>query len=194
MVSKELVGSRIRMIRLGQRKTLKEVEAASGFSSTHISEIERGRTSPTIGALIRIAHALDKDPSFFIEERELDEVCVTSQENRPDSHAGIDLEGEGIELQGLTRGVLGGRLLAFELRMAAGGHAQPRGLPENGDLCLVCVEGECRIVLDGHSEPFTAGSSLHVCVEDGGFRLEGHPERSCRALIFLDPKEAISQS
>ena len=83
MVSKELVGTRIRQARLGQRKTLKDVEAASGFSSTHISEIERGRTSPTIGALIRIANALDKDPGFFIEERELDEVCITSPENRP---------------------------------------------------------------------------------------------------------------
>ena len=194
MVSKELVGSRIRMIRLGQRKTLKEVEAASGFSSTHISEIERGRTSPTIGALIRIAHALDKDPSFFIEERELDEVCVTSQENRPDSLAGIDFDGDGVRLEGLTRGVLGGRLLAFELELDPGGRAEPRHLPENGDLCLVCTEGECTIVLDGQPESFSSGCSLHLCVEDASFRLEGHPERRCRCLIFLDPKEAISQA
>jgi type IV pilus assembly protein PilB len=54
--------------------TLKNVETLSGLSSTHISEIERGMTSPTIGALIRIAHALKKDPSYFIEERKLIEV------------------------------------------------------------------------------------------------------------------------
>lgn len=191
MVSKELVGTRLRQTRLGQRKTLKDVEAASGFSSTHISEIERGRTSPTVGALIRIANALDKDPGFFIEERELDEVCITSPENRPIGTPGLDLVGHGARLDGLTRGILGGRLLAFEINLDPGAEAKVQRLPENGDLCLTCIDGGCSIVLEGEGVPFPAGSSLHVCVEEADLTLRGAADAKCRILVFLDPKEAI---
>ena len=191
MVSKELVGTRIRQARLGQRKTLKDVEGASGFSSTHISEIERGRTSPTIGALIRIADALDKDPGFFIEERELDEVCITSPENRPTLTPGLDLDGPGACLDSLTRGILGGRLLAFEINIEPGAEVAVRHLPEIGDLCLVCLEGDCSLLLSENSMPFGPGSSLHVCVEEAGLTLQGAPDTKCRVLAFLDPKEAI---
>jgi transcriptional regulator with XRE-family HTH domain len=191
MVSKELVGTRLRQTRLGQRKTLKDVEAASGFSSTHISEIERGRTSPTVGALIRIANALDKDPGFFIEERELDEVCITSPENRPIGTPGLDLKGRGARLESLTRGILGGRLLAFEINLDPGAEASIQRLPENGDLCLACITGNCFVVVEGEAVPFQTGSSLHVCVADADLMLRGAPDANCRILVFLDPREAI---
>jgi transcriptional regulator with XRE-family HTH domain len=192
MVSKELVGSRIRQIRLAQRKTLKDVEARSGFSSTHISEIERGRTSPTIGALLRIAHALDKDPSYFIEERELDEVCITSPENRPTRTPGLELRGHSFELEALTRGVLGGRLLTFELTVESDAEVLPQRLPETGDVCIVCLEGECQLNIGGKTVVFAAGSSLHICVEEAKFSLQGIAEKRARILVVCDPKEAIS--
>jgi transcriptional regulator with XRE-family HTH domain len=191
MVTKELVGTRIRQARLGQRKTLKDVEAASGFSSTHISEIERGRTSPTIGALIRIADALDKDPGFFIEERELDEVCITSPENRPTLTPGLGLNGHGAGIESLTRGILGGRLLAFEINLEPGAEASVQNLPETGDFCLLCAEGDCSIKAGGEVVPFPMGSSLHVSVEEAGVTLLGAPDARGRILVFLDPKEAI---
>ena len=191
MVSKELVGTRIRQARLGQRKTLKDVEGASGFSSTHISEIERGRTSPTIGALIRIADALDKDPGFFIEERELDEVCITSPENRPAKTPGLDVEGAEVRVDSLTRGILGGRLLAFEITLEPGAQAALRRLPENGDICLVCLEGECSLQMGEETVPFAPTSSLHVCVEEAEVILHGAADARGRVLALLDPKEAI---
>jgi transcriptional regulator with XRE-family HTH domain len=58
-------------LRSERRLTLKQVESASGLSATHLSEIERGRTSPTIGALLRIARALEKDVSYFIEHEDI---------------------------------------------------------------------------------------------------------------------------
>ena len=47
MMSKTDLGRRIRAIRKQRRLTLKELEQISEFSATHISEIERGKTSPT---------------------------------------------------------------------------------------------------------------------------------------------------
>ncbi|MEZ4648509.1 MAG: helix-turn-helix transcriptional regulator [Candidatus Eisenbacteria bacterium] len=116
MLDKEKVGHRIRQVRTEQQKTLRDVESASGFSSTHISEIERGRTCPTIGALIQIAEALDKDPSYFIEERELQEIVVTNPGRRANVDPNVfDIEGTGILLESLTPGILGGRLIIMEM-------------------------------------------------------------------------------
>jgi len=82
MISKEEIGKRIKKIREQNHLTLKNVEAKAGISATHISEIERGKTSPTIGALMRIAEALGKDPAYFIEERELKDVSFIALEDR----------------------------------------------------------------------------------------------------------------
>jgi transcriptional regulator with XRE-family HTH domain len=193
MVSKELVGTRIRQARVGQRKTLKDVEATSGFSSTHISEIERGRTSPTIGALIRIAHALDKDPSYFIEERQLEEVCVTTPEERPAEIIGLGFSGSDYRVLSLTRGILGGRLLAYDLTLQAKGAVSFHHLPESGDLGLVCLAGSCRLIMGGDAVPFGVGDSLHMVVDEGSLVLEGDGEAPAQILIVMDPKEAIAQ-
>ena len=60
----KLLGRRIRRIRQEKSLTLKQIEAKVGVSATHISEIERGKTSPTIGALEKIAAAAPQ-PGFL---------------------------------------------------------------------------------------------------------------------------------
>ena len=47
------LGRRVRALRLQRGMTLKQVESLCGLSATHLSEVERGRTSPTLGALTR---------------------------------------------------------------------------------------------------------------------------------------------
>ena len=67
MPSKEELGERIKRFRLDRNLTLKEVELKAKVSATHVSEIERGMTSPTIGALTKIARAMGTEPSYFLE-------------------------------------------------------------------------------------------------------------------------------
>ena len=61
------LGRRIKQLRLSQGYTLKDIESKVGVSATHVSEVERGKTSPTVGALSRIAAALDVNPSFLVD-------------------------------------------------------------------------------------------------------------------------------
>lgn len=70
------LGRRIKMLRVGLGLTLKDIEARGGISATHVSEIERGKASPTVGALGRIAQALGLRPATLIEARQLPEVTV----------------------------------------------------------------------------------------------------------------------
>ncbi|TPW03856.1 MAG: Cro/CI family transcriptional regulator, partial [bacterium] len=70
------LGQRLRDARRQSGLTLKDLDQAAGLSATHISEIERGKTSPTIGVLIRIAGALGKDASYFVEPEALPDVSI----------------------------------------------------------------------------------------------------------------------
>jgi len=111
IVGIEELGRRIRKLRIERRMTLKQVEQAAGLSATHVSEIERGRTSPTIGALVRIARALQKDTSYFIEAEERAEVAfVPSEKAKP-----VESQ-SGVRIDSLSPGVPGSRIFAYRLR------------------------------------------------------------------------------
>lgn len=187
MLSRESVGQRFRQVRVAQNKTLRDVEGASGFSSTHISEIERGRTSPTVGALMQIAQALNKPACYFIEERELEEVSVTNPGERVVSDPQIfDLSGSGLQLESMTHGILGGRLLAYELTIEVGGEGTVTRMPELLDCCIVVLDGRLEVGTGARRLPMSSGDSLHAMYEQP-FTLRNTGDRALRTLLFLDP-------
>jgi transcriptional regulator with XRE-family HTH domain len=116
MLDKAELGNRIKKVRESKHLTLKNIEAAAGISATHISEIERGKTSPTLGALIRISKALGKEPAYFIEEKEMSDVSLVTVENRIQE----SLEGGAGMLERLTASIPGGRLQACAITLAEG--------------------------------------------------------------------------
>jgi len=186
MISKEQLGKRIREVRQRADLTLKEVERLSGLSSTHISEIERGMTSPTIGALIRIAHALQKDPSFFVEERKLDEVCVTTPGDRPRDARAIECEANGGSVEPLTRGVLGGRICVQEIAIEPGGSVELKSVRTGQDCCLYCAEGSFRLRSGTQEMRLMAGDSVHGQAP-GRIELTAEPGGEGRLILISDP-------
>jgi len=115
IVEVEELGRRIRKCRLDSRMTLKAVEQASGLSATHLSEIERGRTSPTIGALVRIARALNRDASYFIEREERNAVAHQGWDAAPRIE-----NGAGGVVDALTPGIPGSQVFAYRLQLGPG--------------------------------------------------------------------------
>ncbi len=115
IVGTEELGLRMRKVRLERRMTLKQVERSADLSATHLSEIERGRTSPTIGALVRIARALGRDTSFFIEREERNDVVQVGR----DQASRITLS-PGVEASVLTRGIPGSHLFAYRMTLTPG--------------------------------------------------------------------------
>lgn len=187
MLDKEKVGTRIRQVRNEQQKTLREVESASGFSSTHISEIERGRTCPTIGALIQIAEALGKDPSYFIEERELDELAVTSPGRRANVNPEIfDVEATGCVLESLTPGILGGRLEAMEMVLEPGAKGRTTRVAPGLDLAIICLEGSFEMEIEQKRIVFGREESAHANLHEG-FVFRNPAKVPARVLLILDP-------
>lgn len=130
------LGRRLRALRLERRMTLKQVEVLAGLSATHLSEIERGRTSPTIGALVRVARALDKDASYFIESEERTEIQhQTAERTSPQALP------DGVQCAALTGGIPGSRVFAYRIALGRGAVSfDPQEIP--GDATYLVRRGE----------------------------------------------------
>jgi transcriptional regulator with XRE-family HTH domain len=152
MISKDEIGKRIKKVREEQHLTLKNVEAKASISATHISEIERGKTSPTIGALIRIADALGRDPAYFIEDEELDDVSFVALEDR--KQCKLDRCPGTREM--LTKSIPSGKINAQLIVLA----------PSRSDDCILHAHDgdEAALVLQG-TVRFTIGEASHELVE-----------------------------
>jgi len=167
------LGRRIRKLRLERRMTLKQVEVACGLSATHLSEIERGRTSPTIGALVRIARALEKDASYFIEQDEREEVAHLTREK-----ARTLSPSAGVTADQLSPGIPGSRLFPYRLTLESGpgGGLQLPAQEVDGDAlymvrrgALEAQFGETRITLaEGDAVQASLSLAHRLTASQGG--------------------------
>jgi transcriptional regulator with XRE-family HTH domain len=157
MISKDEIGKRIKKVREEQHLTLKNVEAKAGISATHISEIERGKTSPTIGALMRIADALSRDPAYFIEDEELDDVSFVAFEDRRQCKlqrcpGSVDL---------LTKSIPSGKINA-QLITLSPSHAEEISLhAHEGDEAALVLTGTVRFAVAGRRYELGEGDSIY---------------------------------
>ena len=60
--------SRIRVLRLQQQRTLKDIADACGFTVSLLSKIESGKSTPPVATLTRIAKALGTNVGNLLEE------------------------------------------------------------------------------------------------------------------------------
>lgn len=153
------LGRRVRALRLQRGMTLKQVESACGLSATHLSEVERGRTSPTLGALTRLAAALGRETAYFLEPEELPEVAL-----RKRSQAHPAPLGPGLSALTLTGGIPGSQLNATELRFEQ--HGSPSWKRDAGDpedeANYFVLEGSVTLLVGDDSPRLDAGDALQV--------------------------------
>jgi transcriptional regulator with XRE-family HTH domain len=161
MIDNEQLGQRLKACRVDAGLTLKAMEARAGVSATHISEIERGKTSPTIGALQKMAKALDRDLTYFLETDELAEIT----HQRPFEREWVYAPGEGPggdhRFMSLGAGIPGSRLNAFRLELRAGSPETELLCSESDNVFLV-ERGEVRFQIDGEAYLVQEGDSLHL--------------------------------
>jgi transcriptional regulator with XRE-family HTH domain len=157
MLDKAELGRRVKLERLARGMTLKQVADGSRMSPTHISEIERGRTSPTVGALLRIARALSTPATYFVEEEQLPSVSVVRKHERP-HHVVRDGDKTVAEVDFLTTGIPAGRLRVVELQDIESGPLQTR--PHEGEEILIVESGKLKIIVGGDEYELGPGDCI----------------------------------
>jgi uncharacterized RmlC-like cupin family protein len=144
------IGRRIRAVRLERH-----------LSATHISEIERAHTTPTVGALVRIAAALGREPHFFLEAEWLPEVSVVRQsEAKAVSHP----EAAAGRARGLTQGIPGGRLACALLTLEPGA-GSATGPSVHGEVGGYVLCGRVEIRLGEELIALGPGDGFHLSAD-----------------------------
>lgn len=149
-------GRRIKMLRLSRGLTLKDLEERGGISATHVSEIERGKASPTVGALGRIARALGMRPATLLEPLVLPEVSVlraAERENRL-------MQWGAARMTPVTDAVRGAELSAQILTLPVG-RAAALTHSHEGEEWVTVLSGVAEVRVDDKSFVLREGESLH---------------------------------
>jgi len=176
VLDKRELGLRIRRARKDAGLTLKQMHDRGGVSATHLSEIERGLTSPSIQVLVKIASALDRPVKFFLEKNWLDSVSRTSLENRPAPAA----VGDGARAQPLTAGIAGHHLGIALLRLEPGTHCEVDESPHEGDEVVLVLSGSVKVALDDREIMLETGDVLHFSAN------RPHSIRNASALAMAE--------
>jgi quercetin dioxygenase-like cupin family protein len=150
------LGRRIKMLRIARGLTLKDLELRGEISATHVSEIERGRASPTVGALGRIAHALGMRPATLVEPHVLPEVSVM----RAGARASFRMRLGTATVEPVTGPVLGAALGAQLLALPAGREPAFRHQHEGEEWATV-LAGTAEVRVDGVPYLLREGDSIH---------------------------------
>jgi transcriptional regulator with XRE-family HTH domain len=182
---KEL-GRRVRRARLARALTLKQIEAAVGVSATHVSEIERGKTSPTIGALHKIADALS-----------VDVACLIQPDSHPSLHVQRKADGStlviadgALILRPLSSGLSGSEMSLFVAELEPARSADPRPRPGWGEQMVVGLAGGFVLLADGDTYHVREGDSLHVKV-NRDFRVRNDERERAQFLWGTYPKYVL---
>jgi len=156
-ISNLALGQRVKQLRLQKGLTLKMIEARVGVSATHVSEVERGRTSPTVGALCKIADALGVNPSHLIDFPVGEPVSVTEPGKRLIITGPFPIAYVEVLTQQQPHAEI-----SFMVATANPGY--PDGFVRDthpGDKFIVVLEGVLEITFGGDTFILRQGDSLH---------------------------------
>ncbi len=174
----EEVGRRIRRLRTAKGLSLKTVSERSGLSIGMLSLVERGRSSPSVRLLARLANALEVTVAHFIPDGLAPgarEVPVMAAANRPE----LSIWRAGIIKQVITPTRQGQHgLVLMEVTIEPGGTSGDDSYSHEGEEAGVLVQGQLELMID---------KDRFVLNEGDGFRfLSSVPHR------FANPSREVT--
>ncbi|MDZ4804440.1 MAG: XRE family transcriptional regulator [Candidatus Eisenbacteria bacterium] len=180
------LGRRIRSLRIEKGLTLKQIEARVGISATHVSEVERGRTSPTVGALARIAEALGVRPSHLIDFPVGKPQTISRRGSRlqlaaPDGRASSDV---------LIPADPEAEVSMFLVTLAPGFTEGVPGESRIGDKIFRIIEGEADLELGDQVHRLVPGDTIQFR-SNVSHRLINRSSSVCRLLWVMWPRMTI---
>jgi transcriptional regulator with XRE-family HTH domain len=180
------IGERIKHFRLAKKMTLKEIEARSGVSATHISEIERGKSSPTVGALTRIAKAMGSEASYFVESDELPRVSfIRAGKRRRFRFVEPPVAIESISGV-IPQSNMSVMLMAWETGAVATGEINRH----EGEELILVKKGILEVYVENERHILKEGDALHYHASNP-HRIENIGDSICEALVATVPSFKI---
>jgi len=149
------VGKRLRELREGRGISMRALATRSGLSANALSMIERGRTSPSVSTLYKLADALGVPITAFFGEQSQRQSAIlvkADQRTRVPFMRGV-WEGLGGEL-------FSGRVEPFMLTLESGASSGPHSIVHSGHEFVYCLRGQLEYLVEQEAYSLEAGDSL----------------------------------
>lgn len=185
MNQKVNVGQRIKKYRQRQNLTLKEIESRVAVSATHVSEIERGKTSPTIGALSKIAEALEVDAALFLAKDDVPRARVTRSSERSE----VRFKSNHCTTHPISAPVDGQDLSAALVEFDANFSPTPSDAHPGEEFAYI-MRGQLEVVVNGQSYELGPGDTIHFRA-DARHQLISKGDQVCVGIWATTPKFGI---
>jgi transcriptional regulator with XRE-family HTH domain len=148
------VGLRIRELRIRKGYALRALAERCGLSANAISLIERGKNSPTVSTLHRLATSLQVPISdLFNEESGLKAVYVKKG-------SGLKYQNDNFIMESLGIGLPNQQLEPFRITIEAGADTTSDPITHPGQEFVYCIEGEIKYFVDNQEYRISPGDSL----------------------------------
>ena len=173
------VGGRLRELRLGIGVSMRALARMSGLSANALSMIERGRTSPSVSTLHKLANAMGIPiTAFFREDPKHRDVvfCKAGERNRVPFMRGL--------WEGLGGESFSGRVQPFMLTLESGGSSGPFGMVHSGHEFVLCMRGQLGYEIENDHFVLEPGDSL-LFAADLRHRWRNSGKMVTTALILL---------
>jgi transcriptional regulator with XRE-family HTH domain len=149
------VGERLRELREARNISMRALAARSGLSANALSMIERGRASPSVSTLYKLADALGVSiTSFFGSDIEKKQVIFLKANER--THVSFT---RGI-FEGLGGEQFVGRIEPFLLTLESNANSGPRSMTHTGQEFVFCLRGQLEYQVERQIFQLSAGDSL----------------------------------
>jgi transcriptional regulator with XRE-family HTH domain len=153
------IGAKVKRLRQEQRLSLQQLAALAEVSAAAIHKIERNDMVPTITTLLKIATALDRPVTYFVDQDggDLKPVAFTPAEGRP----GVFTPHEGLTLAGVSGPYAPFRSAAAVATVAPGADSGSKPLVHAGEELVFTLEGTLVFEIAGERHEVRAGDALH---------------------------------
>jgi transcriptional regulator with XRE-family HTH domain/quercetin dioxygenase-like cupin family protein len=179
----ETVGMKFREIRNLRGWTLKELAKKSGLNINTLSSIEKGKTSPSIFTLQRLASALEVPIKEFFEEVDvIKPIIFTPHDHRPIATS------EKAHINNLAKGMKSTTLEPFIVTMEKHATSGGRTLLHSGYEFVYCLSGKVLYYIQEVEYLLSPGDSI-VFSAHLGHHWENVNEGDSQLLLVLTPAD-----
>jgi transcriptional regulator with XRE-family HTH domain len=149
------VGTRLRQLREDRNMSMRSLATASGLSANALSMIERGKTSPSVSTLYKLADAMGVPiTTFFGEQTTKKQVIFLRSQERPRVAFS-----RGV-WEGLGGEQFSGRVEPFMLTLENGATSGPHPMAHSGHEFVFCLRGQLEYFVEKEVFNLGPGDSL----------------------------------
>ena len=180
------LGRKLKQERIRRGLTLKEIEARVGISATHLSDVERGKSSPTVGVLEKIAQALGTRAALLVEMASGPPLSITRKGSR---RAVLTPDGS-VKSESLSDSFPGAEisLLFKTYDIAPGRTLTPRA--HEGEEIIHVIDGRLRVTVGSSQYTLDSGDSIHFkSIQPHSFENIG--EGKCVTMLGTCPRYTL---